>query len=374
MFADGASQVVVPLWVLSLKPSAFEFGLVIGAKALLPFLLSIHGGAMMDRLGVRKVMLFFAVIGLALPILFPLLPWIAAAVVLQLVLGLTTTMSWVGAQTLVGQTMRGGAHFASHVSFSNRLGGLVCPLIAGGAWDTLGPWGGFGVMLCWTGLLTISALLLPRDTGTAPGAITLRALVPRVKDYARAFALLAIPAVAAVAIASVLNIATGAIQASFYIAYLEQLQFTGFMIGLLVTAANLAALAGTVGFNRVIMRFGELPVLNATVVGAILATMMTPLFTAFVSLLAVALFRGWSVGAGQPLMISIPSRAVPAGSFGAAAGLRIALNRLVQTAMPPLMGAVVAGIGLEASFVAVGAVLLVLVGLLLYLPRAARAG
>jgi MFS family permease len=365
MFSDGVSQVVVPLWLIFLKPTAFEFGLVMGARAFLPFLLSIHGGALMDRLGARKVMLFFASVGLVLPILFPLLPWITAACVLQLILGLTTTMSWVGAQTLVGQVMKGNAGFAGRVSFSNRLGSLICPLAAGASWDTFGPWGGFGVMFCWTVLLMISALMLPTRTGGEPprSAFVLRDIVPRVEDHVRAFSLLAIPAVSIVAIGSVLNIATGAIQNSFYIAYLEKIGLSGTLIGTLVTVSNIAALLGTVGFGRVIRRVGEIRVLNASVVGAIIAITVTPLLTTFAPLLGVSLFRGWSVGVGQPLMISIPSKAVPPGAQGAAVGLRIALNRLVQTVLPPLMGGVVGLIGLEASFVVIGASLLVLVSI-----------
>ncbi|HEX9669461.1 MAG TPA: hypothetical protein VGC93_08260, partial [Thermoanaerobaculia bacterium] len=53
LFADGATNVVIPLWVLHLEPTPFAFGIVIGARALLPFLLSIHGGVLMDRLGAR---------------------------------------------------------------------------------------------------------------------------------------------------------------------------------------------------------------------------------------------------------------------------------------------------------------------------------
>jgi MFS family permease len=364
MFSDGVSQVVVPLWLISLKPTPFEFGLVMGARAFLPFLLSIHGGALMDRLGARQVMLFFAGVGLVLPILFPLLPWIMAACFLQLILGLTTTMSWVGAQTLVGQVMKGNAGFAGHVSFSNRLGSLICPLVAGASWDTFGPWGGFGVMFCWTVLLLISALMLPkRLKGAARGRFTVRDIVPRVDDYVRAFSLLAIPAVSIVAIGSVLNIATGAIQNSFYIAYLEKIGLSGTLIGTLVTVSNVAALLGTVGFGRVIRRVGEIRVLNASVVGAIIAITVTPFLTTLAPLLGMSLFRGWSVGVGQPLMISIPSKAVSPGAHGAAVGLRIALNRLVQTVLPPLMGGVVGLIGLEASFVAIGGTLLVLVSL-----------
>lgn len=373
MFADGATQVVVPLWLITLQPSAFAFGIVIGARALLPFLLSIHGGVLMDRLGARQVMLVFAVIGLILPILFPLLPWVWAAGILQLFIGLTTTMSWVGAQTLVGQTMRGNSVFARRLSFSNRLGGLICPLIAGASWDAFGPWGGFGTMFCWSVFLLISALMLPgrthaqKETG---GSFVLRDIVPRIDDHARAFALLAIPAVAVVAIGSVLNIATGAIQNSFYIAYLEKIGLNGTLIGILVASANVTALAGTVGVTRIMRRIGDIRLLNASVVGAIVAITVTPFLASFAPLLGMALFRGWSVGIGQPLMISIPSNAVPPGSQGAAVGVRISLNRLVQTVLPPLMGGVVGVIGLEASFLVTGGILLVLVSVFLILLRA----
>jgi MFS family permease len=373
MFADGATQVVVPLWLITLQPSAFAFGIVIGARALLPFLLSIHGGVLMDRLGARQVMLVFATIGLILPILFPLLPWVWAAGILQLFIGLTTTMSWVGAQTLVGQTMRGNSIFARRLSFSNRLGGLICPLIAGASWDAFGPWGGFGTMFCWSVFLLISALMLPERTHAqkeARGSFSLRDVVPRIDDHARAFALLAIPAVAVVAIGSVLNIATGAIQNSFYIAYLEKIGLNGTLIGILVASANVTALAGTVGVTRIMRRIGDIRLLNASVVGAIVAITVTPFLASFAPLLGMSLFRGWSVGIGQPLMISIPSNAVPPGSQGAAVGVRISLNRLVQTVLPPLMGGVVGVIGLEASFLVTGGILLVLVSIFLLLLRA----
>ena len=369
MFADGATNVVIPLWVITLQPTAFEFGMVIGARALLPFLFSIHGGVLMDRLGARQVMLFFAFVGLVLPILFPILPWVWAAAVLQLITGLTTTMSWVGAQTVVGQTMKGQAGFASRLSFSNRLGGLVCPLIAGASWDAFGPWGGFGTMFTWSVLLLISALMLPKQTGTQKGKgrpFAVRDMVPRFDDYIRALAMLAIPAVAMVAAASVLNIATGAIQASFYVAYLEKIGFTGTLIGVLVSASNLAGLAGTLGVTRIMHRIGDINLLNATVVIAIITVTTTPFLTSFALLLILSVLRGWSQGAGQPLMISIPSAVVPPGSQGISVGLRISLNRLVQTLLPPAMGAVVGIIGLEESFLVVGGTLLALVGVSLF--------
>lgn len=365
MFTDGASQMVVPLWVLTLHPSPTAYGVVIGARSLLPLLLSIHGGVLMDRLGVRQVMLFFAVIGLFLPILFPVLPWVWAAVLLQLVVGLTATMSWVGAQTVAGQTMSGNARLIGRLSFSNRFGGFFCPLVAGFAWDAFGAWGGFGIMFACSVLLLISALMLPKHAGKQKlrdRPFALRDVVPRVEDYSRALALLAIPAVAVVAVGSVLNIATGAIQSSFYIAYLEKIGLSGSLIGILVAATNVTALAGTIGVTRLMRRIGGIRLLNSAVIGSILAITLTPFMVSFEPLLATAVLRGWSVGMGQPLMISIPAKAVPIESQGISVGLRISLNRLVQTLLPLVMGGVVELIGLEGSFVVTGGVLLLLVG------------
>ena len=124
-------MLALPLWLLTLHPSALSFGIVIGARSFLPIFLSIHGGVLMDRLGVRRVMLFFALVGLALPVLYPMLPFVAVAVVLQLILGLTTTMSWVGAQTVAGQTTKGNPRFIGRLSFSNRFGAFAGPLLAG---------------------------------------------------------------------------------------------------------------------------------------------------------------------------------------------------------------------------------------------------
>ena len=54
MFANSMSNIsglIVPLWVSSFGASATLVGLVFGARHILPLLLSIHGGALMDRLG-----------------------------------------------------------------------------------------------------------------------------------------------------------------------------------------------------------------------------------------------------------------------------------------------------------------------------------
>ena len=82
MFSNSALQlynVVVPLWAVTLTQDPLIIGIIFGARHFLPMLLLIHGGAMMDRFGTRKIMLFFASLSLIIPLLYPSFPSISQA-------------------------------------------------------------------------------------------------------------------------------------------------------------------------------------------------------------------------------------------------------------------------------------------------------
>jgi hypothetical protein len=52
-------MVVMPLWVLTLDVAPLMVGIILGARHFLVLIYSIHGGAMMDRLDVRRMMILF---------------------------------------------------------------------------------------------------------------------------------------------------------------------------------------------------------------------------------------------------------------------------------------------------------------------------
>ena len=95
------SSIIVPLWAIYQGVSPWLIGILLGARHLPGLLFAIHGGALLDRLGARPVMITFAAIAVAVPILFPIMPWVWAMIVLQMVWGFATTMTWMGAQTCV---------------------------------------------------------------------------------------------------------------------------------------------------------------------------------------------------------------------------------------------------------------------------------
>jgi sugar phosphate permease len=92
-------------------------------------------------------------------------------------------------------------------------------------------------------------------------------------------------------------------------------------------------------------------------------------------LLAAQAARGWLQGVVQPMMFSLQARAVGRYRQGAVVGLRQTMNRLSSIVIPPVMGLIADWWSPSASFVVLGAFLLLLcVPIVRLTQRAAAAG
>ena len=378
MFANSMSNIsglIVPLWVSSFGASATLVGLVFGARHILPLLLSIHGGALMDRLGTRRVMLIFAVVNAAVPLLFPALPYIWAAIFLQTLAGLATSMGWMGAQTLIGQIMKGSAVHAGRLSLALRLGHLVGPPMIGFTWDTGGAWAAFIVMSVWGSFDFLSALALPGNSNATSqhNKITVSTLMPRLSDYLAAFRMLAISAVLFVAVITMMRNAGNVVQTGFYVVYLDEVfGLSGTLIGVLTSAAAIVGGIGSLSVGRLLRFCSAHWLLMATVTGSVIFVCITPLLGTFLFLLIASALRGASLGISQPLMISILAKASGSKVQGTSVGLRNTANRLTGFVIPLLMGVLIDFVGLANGFYAIGVIivgLLVLTGVWLSRQR-----
>ncbi|MHA1107886.1 MAG: MFS transporter, partial [Alphaproteobacteria bacterium] len=355
------SSVVLPLWaVLTLDLSPLMIGIFLGSRQILPVLLSIHGGALVDRIGTRRVILVLGVVGALMFLLFPVFPWLWAAVALQMVGGLTESVNWIGAQALIGQVLKGNPTDVGRASFVMRLGGFIGPPLIGWMWDMFGPWGAFGAIAAWILCGWGAAWLLPdgvaqhHSTGRPTPRLRLRDAMPRLSDYVAAFRLLAIPAVALVIACTVLRQSGSAVQSSFYVIYLEGIGISGAAIGMLlgISAAVAAPAALTIGpLSR---RFGTYRLLLIMVAVSIVAMAITPLLGGYVMLLIAISVRGGAQGMNLPLMITITSTAVDLSEQGKSMALRITINRLASALVPIAMGAIAEVVGIVNSFYIVG--------------------
>jgi len=366
MFANSMANIsglIVPLWVSTFGASATVVGLVFGARHILPFLLSIHGGALMDRLGTRRVMLIFAVINAAVPMFFPALPYVWAAIFLQMIAGLATSMGWMGAQTLIGQVMQGSAVHAGRLTLALRLGHLVGPPVIGMTWDLGGAWAAFTVMSVWASFGFFSALALPKpDIAIAPVEKgSLSDLLPRLRDYIAAFRMLAVSAVLFIAIVTMMRNAGNVVQTGFYVVYLDEIYgLSGTLIGVLTSAAAVVGAAGSLSVGWLLRFCSAHWLLLATVLGSVVCICVTPLLGSFVFLLIVSALRGATLGISQPLMISILSKATGPKVQGTSVGLRNTANRFTGFIVPLIMGVLIDFIGLANGFYAIGIIVVTL--------------
>ena len=375
------SSVIVPLYVATINPTPVMFGLVFSAGHVLPLFLSIHTGALMDRLGARRVMLVCTLVGAIVPLFYPAAPWIWAVVILHMFFGFSESMGWLGAQTMIGQYMHGKTSYAGRLSFIIRIGQLGAAPMAGAAWDLTGPWGAFVLMSLWAfGAVACALLLPPQDAAQSPAQgrrDKMRALLPSATDYVTAFRLLSVPAVVLIVILGSMMHVGNSVQGSFYVAWLNDMGLTGTAIGLLAPAAAIAAALFSLMTARLTRYIGGLWLVLLSLWAGILLICATPLLGSYL-LLQIAMFlRSGANGLAQPLVITLVLRGAGAENQGKAIGLRGTANRIASVGSPLAMGALAEAVGLEASFYVVGAAAsIVMAGIAIYLwrrPDVARA-
>ena len=364
--------VAVPLWALDIGATPLMIGLVLGARAALSVVLSIPGGALMDRLGINRIAAAAALSTALLFPLYPVLPSVAALIVLQLLTGFAQALVWMAAQAHVGRINRDDPGLMGRFSFVSTSGNLVAPVLCGTAWDAFGPIGAFSLIGAW-GVATLVVIgFLPREVrGNDTQDATRRSWLG---DYRDALRLIGVPAVAFVVACSFLMTCVHALRHSFYPVYLESLDFGGTTIGVLVAVGSvMAGLSGlTAGPVSRRVRPNILLVVAIGAAAALLSSVV--LYREFWHLVGIA--TGWGVASGIafPLMLYVLARSVNAERQGISVGIRSTVNRLAGFVVPVAMGAAVEGFGLQAAFFAFGAVILSALGLIAVrlMPRAAR--
>ena len=342
LFAMGYTDFyifLIPLYGLSLGMSAGEIGMLVGGRSLLAVFLSIHVGSLMDRLGTRRVTLFFVWTAMALAPVFPLVPWFWPLLLLQV------------------------------VSFFARIGTTVAPILAGVAWDYGGAWPSYLLGFAWGIVLTLALLRAPeadiarRDgaAATGPAKFRVRDVVPRLPDYVHCFALMAIPAVATTMAVIFLRTATNGVQSSLYVVYLNGVGLTGTSIGILFAAIEVTSGLGSLFAGRaMLLGDPQRTMLTGTVLSILLISVTPFIGAVFALLLAAQALRGWLQGVVQPVMFSVQAKAVGRYRQGSVVGLRQTMNRLAAIVIPPAMGAIADRWGAGSSFLILGTVLLTL--------------
>jgi MFS family permease len=346
------ARMTTTLFALQLGASEFTVGVLMSLFALLPTLLSVSAGRLIDRAGPRRPLMLslMALTGAAaLPFAFPVLE----------ILYLSTTLLGVSFMYVhIAMNSVFGAHgspeeralnfswLALGFSISNSIG----PLVAGYAIDGLGHSKAFAVLALFP---AIALILLWRRRRPLPRP----AHVP-LAARAGVLDLLRIPGLRQTFWVSLL-LATGWDLYTFLIPlYGTRIGLSAAAIGVILSTFALATFTVRLMMPLLIKKIRQWVVIFAALTISGTCYLLFPFATTVPPLLLLSFVLGLGLGSAQPVIMSLLYEASPPGRQGEAVGLRTSLLNGSHTLIPLASGAGSAAFGMTPVFWVLAACLL----------------
>ncbi|HEY9531620.1 MAG TPA: MFS transporter [Burkholderiales bacterium] len=340
------------LFALELGASEFTVGVLMALFALLPMLLSVSAGRLIDRAGPRGPLLAsFAALaaGTALPFAFPVMEilFLSTTVVGTAFMVVHIAMNSVfGAHGTPEQRAMNFSWLALGFSISNSIG----PLVAGYAIEGFGHANAFFIL----GVFPLGALVLlgmrksplPRPElgvqGKRRGVIDLL----HIRGLRNTF------------IVSLL-LAMGWDLYTFLIPlYGARIGLAAGTIGVIMSTFAIATFTVRLVMPLLVRRIRQWVVITSAMVVAGTAYLMFPFVQTVPLLMALSFMLGIGLGCAQPIIMSLLYDASPPGRQGEAVGLRTSLLNGSHTLIPLGSGALSVAFGMAPVFWLLGAFLL----------------
>jgi MFS family permease len=332
------------LFALELGGSEFTVGLLMALFALLPMLLSVSAGRLIDRVGPRVPLLasFVAIaLGVALAFVLPQLVTLYFSCTLVGTAFMFTHIamnSVFGAHGTPEQRAMNFSWLALGFSISNSIG----PLVAGFAIDHFGH---ARAMLALAVFPLAGAVLvwarkrrLPRPPPVAHG------------KRSGVFELLRIPQMRGTFIVSVLLAMGWDLYTFLTPLYGARLGLAASTIGLIMSTFALATFAVRLVMPLLVRRLDQWAVMSSALALAGAAYLVFPLVSSVALLVSLSFVLGIGLGCAQPIIMSLLYEASPPGRQGEAVGLRTSLLNGSHTLIPLASGALSAAAGMAPVF------------------------
>lgn len=349
MSAFRGSKVLVSLFALELGAPQIMLGVIVALYSLCPMLLALYAGKLSDRFGARWP-LALGSLGVALALLLPgALPSLNMLYLSALLIGFSFVFYNVSVQSLVGtlSSIDARTRNFSNLSLMIASGGFIGPLIAGFAIDSFGYAAAY---LCIGALPLVSAVILfraGRKLATLGGGKSKN-------DEAGGYAvgLLGNAPLRRTLITSGI-ILTAIDLFQFYMPiYGHAIGLSASAIGMVLAMFAAAAFIVRTILPQIVSRFGEEPVLLASIFIAAGTYLLFPLVESGLLLGAIAFLLGLGTGCGQPLTLMMIYARAPEGRTGEALGLRMSINNLTHIVVPLFFGAIGTAFGVAPVFLA----------------------
>jgi predicted MFS family arabinose efflux permease len=346
------ARMTTTLFALELGASEAVVGVLMSLFALLPMLLSISAGRLIDRVGPQRplaVSLAVLALSAAVPFAFPRLETLYLSATL---LGVSFMYVHIAMNSVFGahgspeQRAVNFSWLALAFAISNSIG----PLVAGYAIDGFGHASAFLVLACFP---AVAFLLLWRRKRPLPRPEH----VPLGKR-ARVLDLLRIPGLRHTFWVSLL-LATGWDLFTFLIPlYGTRLGLSAAAIGVILATFAVATLTVRIAMPVLVKKLRQWVIIFAALAISGSSYLLFPFAQSVALLMLLSFVLGLGLGSAQPVIMSLLYAASPPGRQGEAVGLRTSLLNGSHTLIPLASGAASAALGMAPVFWALAALLL----------------
>src|SRR6185503_18890687 len=346
------ARMTTALFALRLGGSELTVGLLMALFALLPMLLSVSAGRLIDRVGPRRPLLL-SFVGLALGTGLPFVaPQLVALYFSCTLIGTAFMFVHIAMNSVFGAygTPEERAVNFSWLALGFSISNSIGPLVAGLAIDQRGHAQAMGVLAVFPvlALLFLSARKrpLPRPAPVAQGRRTGVIDLLRIAQMRNTF------------IVSVL-LAMGWDLYNFLTPlYGARLGLAATTIGVIMSTFALATFTVRLVMPMVVKRLRQWVVMSSAMALAGTAYLLFPLVSSVPLLMTLSFVLGLGLGCAQPIIMSLLYEASPPGRQGEAVGLRTSLLNGSHTFIPLASGALSAAAGMAPVFWVLAAFLL----------------
>ncbi len=366
------SRPLFPLLADDMGASDALIGLLTSLSYLLPLVVALPAGMLIDRLGVKALAVFGSLCLLAGNAAYAMADGLALIAAARILNGLAQVVVLVATQAYVAELGRGGQqdrNFAT-IFFFSGAGQLAGPLVAGylarGIDIRFAFWVASGVAIL---PLALSFVIPGMGAVRAASGQASGAGEPDPSRHSRAEPdpsrhgrakidlagigrLLRIPGVQLGVGASLIMLLAEGARESFYPLYADSAGYDEVAVGALLSLHALFSILVQPFAGRLAAAWGRTRVLSAAMLCGFIGHIAVPLVRGFGPMAVAIAFAGIAMGANQPPSMASVADAAPKELRGVAMALRLTGNRVGLLLSPIITGWAVALWGLPAYFYA----------------------
>ena len=346
------SRMTTTLFALSLGASEVTVGVLLALFAVLPMLLSVTAGRIIDRLGPRRpVMIGMATLACAaaLPFFFPS---VTVLYISSPLLGTSFMFLHIAMNSVFGAhaSPEERAVVFSWLSLGFSISNSIGPLVAGYAIEGFGH---AGAMLALATFPVIALVMLARRQRPLPRPERVRGRSTGLLE------LLRLPALRYTLIASGLLNMGWDIYGFLMPLYGSRIGLAAGTIGVVMSTFALATFVVRAALTMLVQRVHHWTLISSAMALAACAYVLFPFVHSVPLLMALSFMLGLGLGASQPVIMALLYEASPPGRQGEAVGIRTTMMNGSQTFIPLASGAISAALGMAPVF---GLIALLLMG------------